>query len=48
MGQHRKTRKNRTNAKPTHVIVPEQSDLRLPPENEIGNIEYKVRVILKL
>jgi len=43
MGQHRKTRKKRTI--PPHILVPEESEFRLPPEDDLGNVEYKSQLI---
>lgn len=45
MGQHRKTRKKRMAGVTPNVVVAEESGLRLPPENDLGNVEYKSQLV---
>lgn len=44
MGQHRKTRKKRP-INNTSRVYPDESEFKLPPEDDNGNIEYKSQLI---
>ncbi|KAI6190258.1 hypothetical protein M3Y97_00097900 [Aphelenchoides bicaudatus] len=45
MGTHRKTKKKRTLDISPRSFAPEESEFRLPPENDLGNVEYKAHLV---